>query len=135
MVVGPMGVMILVTRAVTGSVSCNEGRWTHDEGRPLLVRLSLIMSPRPTLGNPGVEAQRSVDTVQRHLRHQLGAEEADAIPVEGIVVLTAPTVKLTVQGCTTSVLFLRSLRSHVRRAPRDLTPEQVNAVVAALDHA
>jgi len=135
LLVGPMGVLIVLPKAVTGNVSCNEGRWAHDEGRPLWLRLSLLMSPLPTLGKPDAEARDSVESVKRFLRRRLSDDEAERIPVEPIVVLTAPDVKLNVSGCSTEALYLRSLRSHVRRAPRVLASKELDALADALESA
>src|SRR4051794_4752585 len=67
LLVGPMGVQILLPKAVTGTVSCRDNRWVHDEGRPLLLRLSLLMSPLPTLGKPEAEARDGTESLKRFL--------------------------------------------------------------------
>ena len=135
LLVGPMGVVVLLPKAVTGSVVCQDGRWSHDDGRPPLLRFAMIMSPQPSLGNPEREARDSAESVRRFLAQRLEVELADRVPVEAAVVLTDTRAKLAVQGCTTEALFLRTLRSHVRRAPRVLSNPEIDELVAALSSA
>jgi hypothetical protein len=132
---GPMGLLVLLPRTVTGTVSCNDGRWSHDEGTPLLVRLTLIMSPRPTLGNPEKDAASGVADLRRFLTSKLGAETAERIPIEPILVLMDPHVKLESHGCATPGLYVRNLRSHVRREPRVLQNNELDGLVEALSAA
>jgi hypothetical protein len=132
---GPMGVVVLLPKAVAGAVACHDGRWQHDEGRPAFLRFLMVMSPQPSLGSPEREARQSIDDVKRFLTQRLEPELADRIPVEAVLTLTDPNVRLTVQGCTTQALFLRTLRSHIRRAPRVLSNAELDELVAALSSA
>ncbi len=133
LLVGPTGVVVLIPRAITGTVSCKDDRWTHDEGKSLLVKSLLVMSPRPALGNPTAEAARGIADVKRLLSSRLGTELAERVPVEGAVVLMEPNVKLTVHGCTTPSLYLRSLRGHVRRGARALQNAEIEQIAAAVE--
>jgi hypothetical protein len=134
-VAGPMGVQILLPKMISGTVACQDGRWEHADGRSALVKFLMIMSPQPSLGNPNNEARDSVEGVKRFLNQRLGDELAERIPVEAVVTLIDPNVRLTAQGCTTQALFLRNLRSHVRRAPRVLSNPDLGELVAALSSA
>jgi len=132
---GPMGVMVLLPKAVNGTVACQDGRWRNDDGRSALLKFLMVMSPQPSLGNPEREARDSIADVKRFLAHRLDADLAERIPVKPIVTLMDQNIRLNAQGCRTEALFLRNLRSHVRRAPRVLSTAELDELVAALSSA
>jgi hypothetical protein len=132
LVVGPMGVVVLVPRAVTGTVTCYEGRWHHDTGRSTLFRTLTWFVHRPSLGNPGREAQRGIETVYRFLSGKLPPELRERVRVDGAVVLTHPNIELSQRGSPVQAILLKSLRGHLRRMPRGLSPREGSAVAAAL---
>ncbi|MBM2809553.1 MAG: hypothetical protein HW416_312 [Chloroflexi bacterium] len=124
LLVGPVGILVLVPRAIGGNVKCYEGRWLHDDNRPPIARAIRFLAPGPPLGNPSAEVQRGISTVRRFLGRHAPAELADRTGVDGIVVFTEPKVNLTLQGCRTPALSLRSLRSHIQRSPRALSSSE-----------
>lgn len=131
-IVGPMGMVVLIPRAVAGSVTCYGDQWSHDEGRPLLARLLLWFTYRPTLRNPTADAQRGIQATYRYLDRRLTPEVRAGVRVDALVVLTHPQVKLTQHGCPVPTLMLRSLRDHVRRLPKALTPGDLDQLLDAL---
>lgn len=131
LLVGPFGVLVLVARPVSGQVRCEQGRWRHDEGRPLPLRALLWFAPRIPLGNPEVDAHKGVEAVRRHLNARVG-EGAEPVTVEVAVVLTHPRSALTVQGCSVPALLAKSLRGHVRRLPHRLGAREVDKLAAAV---
>ena len=129
--VGPMGVVVVVPRTVTGTVTCYHGRWRHDDGRPVMLRLLSWLSVRPTLGTPTAEVERGVERTRRALAQRMPADLADALPVEGVVLFTHPQVNLALQGCDVPSITLKALRAHVRRLPRSLDSHAVQQTVAS----
>ena len=132
LLVGPMGVVILVSRATTGIVSCDGDRWRRVERIPLILRALTWFSRTAPLGNPTTEARRATEQTQRFLNGALTAELAEKVPVEAIVVFTAPDMDLSTRGCTTPVLRTKALRPHLRTLPKELKPEDLRQLTAAL---
>lgn len=132
LLLGPMGLLVIVPRPVSGAVTGYHDRWRHDDGRPIIGRLLFWFTVRPTLGNPTAEVDRGVERTQRHLAARLSAEIAEKAPLEGIIVFTHPQVVLTQQGGRVPALLLKSLRSHVRRLPRSLDQQAVERIAATL---
>ncbi|HZT07446.1 MAG TPA: hypothetical protein VFC51_10490 [Chloroflexota bacterium] len=133
--VGPIGVLVLVPRAVGGNVVCDGERWSHDVDRPALLRLAVLFSGRPTLGNPGADAERAVRDLRAFLSERLGSEVAAKLEIEPLVVLINSQVKLMTHGCAVAALYLRTLRAHVRKLPRSLPQEAIGEIVRALEAA
>jgi hypothetical protein len=131
LLVGPMGVLALIPRAVTGEVSCAGGRWRHETGRPPLARALLWFAPAVPLGNPGAEAARAEEATRRYLAARLSPDLAARVKVEAAVIFTDADVTLDLQGCPTAALHLRSLRGHVRRLPRALGTRELEQLTAA----
>jgi hypothetical protein len=132
LIIGPMGVLVLVPRAVTGAVACYDDRWHHDDGRTPVRRVLGWFSPRATLGNPTADAQGGIQATYRYLGARLNEETLGRIRVDGLVVLTHPRVELSLHGCPVPALLVKSLRSHVRRLPKVLSPGQLAEVLDVL---
>lgn len=132
LIIGPMGVLVVIPRAVTGTVACYDERWHHDDSRPPLQRVLGWFSPRASLGNPTADAQQGIQATYRYLASQLDEETLGRVRVDGLVVLTHPRVELSLHACPVPALLVRSLRSHVRRLPKVLSPSQLAHVLDAL---
>jgi hypothetical protein len=133
--VGPMGALMIVPRAVTGTVTCYEGRWRNEENRSALARALLWFVHRPSLGDPGREAQQGIESTYRRVRQQLDAQVAERVRVDAIVVLTHPGVELSQRGCPVPAILLKSLRGHVRRLPKILNPREAAALAEVFEGA
>lgn len=132
LVIGPMGIIAVVPRAVSGIVACYDDRWRHEDRRSMPLRLLSRLSPGPTLGNPTADAQRGIQTTYRYLADRIPPEVQARLRVDAIVVLTHPQVQLSLHGCPVPAVLLRSLRGHIRRLPKVLTPGELAQLVDAL---
>ena len=131
LLVGPMGVVTIVSSPVEGQVRCEQGRWNQVGRQPLALRLLTWFWPRPSLGNPSGQTLRDVAATRARLTDRLG-DYASQVPVDGLVVFTHPQVTLSLEGGPPIALTLRSLRGHVRRLPKALDPDEVARVAGAL---
>ena len=131
-VVGPMGVLVLVPRAISGRIVCSGNQWRHEDPRPQLMRLLRWLSSGQPLGDPGAEVSRAAERTRRHLAAILPDGLTDRMPIAGVVVFTHPEARLSLEGCQASALTLRSLRGHVRRLPRALSAGEVEDVTSVL---
>ncbi len=132
LLVGPMGVHVLVTRATGGTVSCEGDRWRRIERVPLLLRALAWFSRTSPLGNPTAEARRGVEQTKRYLARRLPADLVESVPVEPLIVFMSPDLELTARGCSVPVLRAKSLRAHLRALPKHLRPEETRQLAAAL---
>jgi hypothetical protein len=130
--VGPLGVVVFVGRATTGTVTCEGERWRRVERTPLPIRLLTWFSRTAPLGDPTRDARRGTQTTARYLTERLPPELAAIVPIEAIVVFSSPSIELTSQGCAVTALRIRALRSHLRTLPKPLRPEQAREVAAAV---
>jgi hypothetical protein len=128
LLVGAMGVLVIEPSPVKGTVECVNNRWHHSDQRSLPLRWLLWFAPNPPLGNPAAEIERGVAATASYLRERLD----DQPKVEGVVVFTDPKLTLHPEGCQTVALNLRSLRGHLRRGQRELSPGDITKVVDAL---
>jgi hypothetical protein len=132
LIVGPMGVLVVVPRQVSGAVSCYDDRWRHEDRRSAVARALLWFAPRATLGNPTADAQRGIQATYKYLAGRLPATVQSELRVDTVVVFTAPKVELGLHGCPVPVLQLKSFRGYVRRMPKSLSPSELAAVVGTL---
>ena len=132
LIIGPMGVLVLVPRALTGTVACYDDRWHHDDGRQPVQRVLGWFSARASLGNPTADVQGAMQATYRYLGGRLDQEILERVRVDGLVVLTHPRVELSMHGCPVPALLIKSLRGHIRRLPKVLTPSQLAEVLDAL---
>jgi len=120
LLVGPHGIRVLVTRATGGTVRCHRDQWSR-AGRSPLLTLFLGNSVR----NPTVEAVQGISHVQQFLQRELEPEDADAVPVNAIVVFTDAQVHLEVEACRFPVTRARDLRAQITRDKGPLGPPQI----------
>ena len=109
--VGPPGVYVLHVRAQDGDI-VNQGKsWSRKMGLSSILRNLFEGS----FGNPTAEAWRDVAAVRRHLASVLPAEEAQAVPVQPLVVFTNPRAKLTLREPEVPVVTPNNLYTYMRR--------------------
>lgn len=104
----PSGVVVVETRPFLSEISVKGDKWSRTG-----LGFMQYFSEGP-LGNPGREAQGSVARVKSFLRERLGPE-AEAIPVEPLVVLTHPRARFTADAPTVPVVYARESRAEVKR--------------------
>jgi len=131
LMVGPMGVLVVVPRQVTGTVSCYDDRWRQEQRRSAVARVFGWLAPRAALGNPTDEAQRGIQATYKFLSGRTESIQGD-LRVDTAVVFTAPKVELRLHGCPVPVLQLKSLRGYVRRLPKTLSPSEAATLVEML---
>jgi hypothetical protein len=120
LLVGPHGILILVARAVNGTIRCHRDQWSRAETNPLIA--FFLGSP---VRNPTIEATQSISQLQRYLQGRLDPADADRVPVTAIVVFTHPQVRLEIGDCRFPVVRARDLRSEVQREKGALGPPQI----------
>jgi hypothetical protein len=129
LVIGPGGVYVLVPRAQSGVLVCRGDRWER-HGVSGIAKLITTLWGTP-IGNPARDVHDGMVRVARALRERLG-EQADGIPVNGLVVFTHPDAKLQLTGCTSAATTARNLKNQLRGVKGGLPPAVLARVRDAL---
>jgi len=130
LLVGPVGVVALVPKAVSGTVRCEGTHWTHQDRIPAPIRMLMrLTAPQSTLGDPSDESNHAVEQVQGYLQRSSGP---DAVPITALVVFLHATVRLELSGCACEATPSGTIRNHLRRLPRAIDSATVEQVAAAL---
>lgn len=104
--VGPAGVHVLVVKNERGRITCSRDRWRKAGQHALFAAFD------PPLGNPSAAAQDGI----RKVRQVLEAAGLSDVPVAALVVFVHDKAQLQVEGCTTPVVKLRTLKDALLRA-------------------
>lgn len=116
-VVHTAGVLVLTVREVPGKIIVNERRWRRG-GNPLG---RLFNYSGPQLGNPGLDNELAVATVQEALA-EAGLPDA----VEGAIVFTSPLAEVS-GSAPIDVLGIDDLLDHVRSLANDREGPPLNS--------
>jgi len=109
----PNSLVVFEIRPYMGEFRNTGGKW-----RRKLTALGIFMSlTEGALGNPSRDALRKVAETKRFLAAHL-SEEADAIPVEAVVVFTHPRATLVLDNPEVPVSTAKDLRSSIRTGDR-----------------
>jgi hypothetical protein len=85
------GLTVLDPYAQTGEIIYSGGRWRHKAG----LRKIMQFFGDPALGKPDQELAREVERIKKWIDESLPEED---IPVNGVIVFTNPSVKLTIDS-------------------------------------
>lgn len=107
----PGGLVVIVSRPVLGDIVASELRYKRKRG--LFGWLQFVSEG--TLGNPGREALNGVEAMRDYLTQRFGAEMAEKVPVQPMVVFTHPRATVTLEGPTVPTTHVREVRNEVRR--------------------
>ena len=124
----PSGLVVVETRPFLSDISVKGDKWSRTG-----LGFMQYFSEGP-LGNPGREAQATVARVKSFLAERLGPD-AEAVPVEPLVVLTHPRAHFTAEAPAVPVVYARDARPEVKRLttggklPGDLS-RRVDALLA-----
>lgn len=131
-VVTPVGLIVLILKRQTGTISCNGDRWRHKLTFGRIVRFLT----EEGVGNPSKEAVYDVALMERYLKKEVPEE---AIPVASLIVFTGDREKLslTVENPSTPVVQVSQLKEQVRELGRGrpLPSAVTRGLVRALDEA
>ena len=131
-VVTPVGLIALILKRQTGTISCNGDRWRHK----LTLGRVLRFLTEESAGNPSKEAKYEIAAMERFLREYLPDED---IPVAGLIAFTADRDKLflTVDGPSTPAVQVGDLREQVRELGRGkpLSSALTRRLIRVLDEA
>jgi hypothetical protein len=116
LLLSPFGLFVLETRPHYGDIENNGSRWKRKGGVWAFVQAFA----EGGLGNPSREALKAVEATRKVLRNVLPLDEADAIPVEPVVVFTSAMAKLSINDPIVPVLAPKDLKTFVR-SPADRT--------------
>lgn|GEM_PF-4114220 len=111
LLVTPNALVILETRPFFGEVIHEGSRWT----RPWNPQGIFQRFSEGGLGNPTTEAKRSADAVQKLLHERMDGEQADAIVVLPVIVMSNPRLKLRLDNPEVPVVLLNDLRGAIRK--------------------
>jgi hypothetical protein len=111
LLVTPGGLLAIVTRPVLGDIVVQGERYKRRRGP--FGWLQFISEG--ALGNPGRDARRGAEDVKAYLAQRFGAEAAERIPVEPLVIFTHPRATLTVEQPDVPTVHVREARNEVRR--------------------
>jgi len=131
-IIGPSGVWVLVVKYQQGRIRYHKGKW-RQKGGPVLWYLRLFA--QEGLGRPDVEIAEEVKLIRKALVEALGDEEAEAVPVEPVLVFTSPKAVLEdVDDAPVPALKPEDLKGFFRERfkQKRLTPEQLKRVRDAL---
>jgi hypothetical protein len=123
LLLGPLGVRILVPRAIDGAVRGRGDQWTRLDA-PLWRNLLLGNPAR----NPGDEAKQGVARVEEYLQRNLELPAPEPVPVGATIVFTNPRVRLEAEDTSFPAATARELRGHIQRLKGSVTPGQVTAL-------
>ena len=123
LLLGPLGVRILVPRAIDGAVRGHGDQWTRLDA-PLWRNLLLGNPAR----NPGDEAKQGVARVEEYLQRNLEPSAPEPVPVGATIVFTNPRVRLEAGDTAFPAATARELRGHIQRLKGSATPGQVTAL-------
>lgn len=127
-VVGPLGVVSLVTRSEGGTITCLKDRWKKG-GQFMLT--AIFGNP---FGNPSYDAQEQV----RRLRRLLDEGGMQHVPTGSMIVFTNDRARPRVEGCSYPVARLKTLKETLLRLAGKgrsvaLTSAQVREVRSLFD--
>ena len=122
----PFGVFVLVVRGVDGRIRCFKDKWVRD----FSLRRALQFFTQEPLGNPTKEMHRQVEQLRKFVEKHAPQAATD---IEGCVVFLNPKVRLEVTTASVTVLPVRRLRSHIRKASaRSELPAEILSALAEL---
>ncbi|MCL5264110.1 MAG: NERD domain-containing protein [Chloroflexi bacterium] len=110
LLLSPLGIFLIETRVHDGEINCEGDRCHRKRSFSTLIRGFV----EGGLGSPSKDVRRGVEGVKAFLAEKLGAEMAEAVPVEGIVVFTNPLAQLKTVNPTVTVLTPKDLKAHIR---------------------
>jgi hypothetical protein len=123
LLLGPLGVRVLVPRAIDGTVRYKDGRWSRDSSR----RWLSLLTGDP-VRNPTREAEEGIGRVERYLAAHPDPSWFEPVPVGASIIFTHPRVHLEVEGGPIPVTTAREARAHIQRLKGPLTPPQIAAL-------
>ena len=107
----PYGLFVIKAKGVEGRIRCLKDRWQRDFS---LLRLLRGFAPEP-LGNPTKETRREMERLTEYIAQRLPGEEVE---VKGMIIFTHPQLQLEVGGATLPTMWLKGLKSYLRKAAR-----------------
>ncbi len=107
----PYGLFAIKAKGVEGRIRCLNDRWQRDFS---LLRLLRGLGPEP-LGNPTKETRREMERLTEYIAQRLPGEEVE---VKGMTIFTHPQVHLEVGGATFPTMWLKGLKSYLRKEAR-----------------
>ncbi len=123
----PTGVTVLLVKKQEGTIQCKGGKWRNK----LSPRLWLANISRDRLGNPPRELEGEMDRVGALLK--TAVPDLD-VPVNGVIVLANPQVKLEIDDCGDNIATPADLKDKWRPVgARRLTDAEFKRVEEALD--
>ena len=123
--VSPGGVLVVTTKDFPGQVTVNNAVWR--KGGSALGRMFSFSGPQ--VGNPTKETGQALDNVEAALRS--ADLEAD---IEAVIVFTADSAEIEVNGSSAPVLPVDELEYYVRdiETEVELKNEERDAIIALL---
>jgi hypothetical protein len=123
--VHPGGVLVITTKDFPGQVTVQNDVWR--KGGSILGRMFAFSGPQ--IGNPTKETGQALDNVEAALLSE--KLEAD---IEAVIVFTASTAEVEVDGSSDPVIPVEELEAYVRdlQPEVELTNDERNAIVALL---
>lgn len=107
----PCGLFVIKAKGVEGRIRCLKDRWQRDFS---LLRLLRGFAPEP-LGNPTKETRREMARLTEYIAQRLPGV---GVEVGGMIIFTHPQVRLEVGGATIPTMWLKGLKSHLRKEAR-----------------
>jgi hypothetical protein len=134
-VVGPIGMLVIIPRAMPGTIRYTDGRWRHETRVPAWLRFFVRFSPHDVMGDLTADARDALEQTRRYLQEKPLSDDLADLPVEAVIVFTNAQARLELQNPPVPAVQVRALRNHMRRLPRVLTPPQVDTMAKLLEEA
>lgn len=109
----PAGVTVFQVRRLLGVISSTNDKWYHK--RSLLSRLRFAAEEQ--VGDPTRDVKLDVTTMREFLEKHL--DNADLVPIKGLILFSNPAVQLTVENSSIPVLTSKDAKEYVRRLVSD----------------
>lgn len=109
-VLSPFGLIHIETRHSEGEIVCEGDRWRRKRG----VLTWLRGFAEGQLGNPTKSAQATMERLKTFLSERVGADLAEQVPVEAVVVFVNPRVSLKATNPVVPTMTSKDLKAHIR---------------------
>lgn len=109
----PAGVVVYQVRRMMGVISCTNDKWYHK--RSFFSRLRFAAEEQ--VGDPTRDVKLDVTQMRQFLDKSL--DNADLIPVDGLILFSNPNVQLTVENPSIPVLTEKVAKDYMRKMVAD----------------
>lgn len=129
MVLTPNGVMTIVAKYQSGTITADEFNWKQKIG------LFQRFFGQQTLGNPALESENQVKQIAKWISHNVPELAEQELLIGSVIVFTANDVELDVQGSAIPAVHRTKLKGFWKQRKQDqpMNPEHYELLLQAFD--